>query len=296
MEGSQTRAAQDRAPGPAAAGTTRRVLQGRGQRRAAGGTARAAGPAETRSHGALSADTGPNTLAKARGAGSWELAGTEAREAGLGGCVSGDRGHRSPSPLGARAGGFPSGRGQPERRPGERMGRRHGRPVLRQVPQEQGPSAGRNRFPEAVAIHWRPESPVPLERGWGRALHAVRPVCSPHGQSLDLQTSLEWTRLVLGAAATQGLWPARWDPRSRTRCQVPAGPTQPGRLLIKVDDSSAPHRRRRQWEPPTCWPLAPGTRDTPRISPSSTWCHVRVSDLLSGRRRGAPKACTAGLD
>lgn len=123
-----------------------------------------AGPAKTHSYRVLFPDTGPNTWLRPKGA--WELVGTEAREVGLGGCACGDQGHRSPSPLGTHAGDSPAGRGQPEA-PGEQMGRRHGRPVLHQVPQEQEPSAGRNHFPEAMVIRQRPESTVPLELGLG---------------------------------------------------------------------------------------------------------------------------------
>lgn len=103
---------------------------------------------------------------------------------------------RSPSPPGARAGGCPAGWGQQRGGLGREWGGGTGvcpTPGPRgSLPESRARTyCWANRFPEAVAVRQRPESPVPWSWGMGWALHAARPVCGPRGQSLGLWTSAE---------------------------------------------------------------------------------------------------------
>lgn len=180
-----------------------------GQCRDARGPGRAAGPTDTHSHGALSPDAGPNTWPRPEGA--WELVGTEAGEAGLGG--TGVWGPSAPvtQPAGRTCRGLPCRLGAAERRPGERMGRRHG-----------GVSYTRSSW-EPARVSSKDlvlGEPLPRGRGGSPETGVTCPLELGHGLGTACRSaSLRPTWSVPGpvdfcrAAATQGSRPAggsRW--------------------------------------------------------------------------------------
>lgn len=125
--------------------------------------------------------------------------------------VWGDGAHRSPSPPGAHAGGCPAGWGQPERRPGERMGRRHGGVSYTRSSWEPARVSSKDLVLGEPLPRGRGGSPetgvtCPLELGLGLGtacrLASLRPTWSVPGP-------VDFCR----AAATQGSRPAggsRW--------------------------------------------------------------------------------------